>query len=195
MSEQTDPTQPPPAPGGRRRLDRVLAEDFLAGLAGRPLDELRQRRRDAEQEEVDLSYLRRLVQGRLDIVRAELARRAGTGQGIRPEGDLVERLPEILGEGPPRRTHGSGRFLTVEPSRPDQRRRRVERVAGETGETSVSARSEEELRDALSRLEALEEEVSRDRRQVQQVMDACTAELTRRYKEGAARVDDLLPEA
>jgi hypothetical protein len=37
------------------------------------LAELRALRRDAQQEEADLSYLRRLLQGRIDILQAELA--------------------------------------------------------------------------------------------------------------------------
>ncbi len=80
----TDPTSEPtgspyagPMEGGRRRIDRVLAEGFVDGLAILSLDEVRGRRRDAEQEEADLSYLRRLLQGRLDLVRAEQAAAAG----------------------------------------------------------------------------------------------------------------------
>jgi len=42
-------------------------------------------------------------------------------------------------------------------------------------------------------LEREEQEVSDKRRAVQGVMDASTAEITRRYREGAADVSDLLP--
>jgi hypothetical protein len=35
--------------------------------------------------------------------------------------------------------------------------------------------------------------VSEKRRAVQKVMDACTAEITRRYREGEANAADLLP--
>ena len=55
---------------GNRRLDRVLAPDFLEGLESWSMAELRAARSDAEQEETDLSYLRRLLQGRMDILRA-----------------------------------------------------------------------------------------------------------------------------
>ncbi len=34
--------------------------------------------------------------------------------------------------------------------------------------------------------------MSRNRRRVQEVMDACTAEIARRYQSGEATVDDLL---
>ncbi|QDY81034.1 hypothetical protein FQU76_14835 [Streptomyces qinzhouensis] len=41
------------------------------------LPELRTLRRGSQQDEADLSYVRRLLQGRIDILRAELARRSG----------------------------------------------------------------------------------------------------------------------
>jgi hypothetical protein len=46
----------------------------------------------------------------------------------------------------------------------------------------------------LRRLEELEREVSETRQRVQKVMDALTTEITRRYRTGAANVDDLLAE-
>ena len=69
---------------GNRRIDRVLAEDFLDGLRDLPLAEVRQLRTEAEQEEVDLSYLRRMIQGRLDILRAERERRRRGGRHVEP---------------------------------------------------------------------------------------------------------------
>ena len=64
-----------PMPGGRRRIDRVLAPGYLDGLKSLPIEEVRSLRQDAEQEETDLSYLRRMLQGRIDLVRAELGNR------------------------------------------------------------------------------------------------------------------------
>src|SRR5947209_17755829 len=101
---------------GNRRIDRVLAPEFVTGLGQVPLDELRQRRLDAEQEETDLSYLRRLLQGRLDILRAELARRDGQ------ETDLVQALPRILADDHSGGPRGLGRHVTSEPSRADAHR-------------------------------------------------------------------------
>src|SRR5919198_473676 len=66
-------------PGGKRRIDRVLDPRFVADVEGLALDELRSRRSEAEEEERSISYLRRLLQGRIDILRAELARRARGG--------------------------------------------------------------------------------------------------------------------
>lgn len=176
-----------PYPNGRRRIDRVLAEDFAKDLGGLELDEVRARRRDAEQEEADLSYVRRMLQGRMDILRAELARRSGGGEKI------VEHLSAVLAD-TARSDRGLGRFLRVEPSRVDEHRRLVEQVIADVGVSDVEGRSDDELREALSRLEGFEHGISEDRRAVQAVMDALTAEVAARYKSGSATVDDLLAE-
>ena len=79
--------------GGKRRIDKVLASNYLEGLEELPLEEIRALRDDAGQEETDLSYLRRLLQGRIDIVNAELSRRgSGDASGI------VGELPRILAD-------------------------------------------------------------------------------------------------
>jgi hypothetical protein len=176
-----------PFPNGRRRIDRVLAEDFASDLSTLDLDEVRSRRRDAEQEEADLSYVRRMLQGRMDILRAELARRAGGGDKI------VEHLSQILSDAA-RSDHGLGRFLRVEPSRVDEHRRLVEQVIADVGVSDVEQHSDDELRAALGRLEGFERGISEDRHRVQQVMDALTTEVAERYKSGSASVDDLLAE-
>ena len=110
-----------PYPNGRRRIDKVLSEGYADNLADLDLDELRSRRREAEQEEADLSYVRRMLQGRMDILRAELSRRAGGGDKI------VEHLSGVLADSA-RSDHGLGRFLRVEPSRVDEHRRLVEQI-------------------------------------------------------------------
>ena len=175
---------------GNRRIDRVLAEDYLANLSSLPMDELRSLRKEAEQEETDLSYLRRLLQGRLDILRAELARRSGDDGA-----DLVDALPQILADensGTPA-PRGLGRHATMEPSRADSHRRHVEALVADVDLSNPSTHDELSLRRALDTLEHEEQKVSDKRRAVQTVMDACTAEITRRYRDGDADVSDLLP--
>lgn len=176
-----------PATGGNRRIDRVLAEDYLDGLATVDLAELRALKAEAEQEEVDLSYIRRLIQGRVDIARAEQARRAGGGSA-----SLVESLPAILAEESRPPARGLGRHTTVEPSRADSHRRAVEQLVADVGLSDVGARTDDELVTAIERLVAEEASVSAKRRAVQQVMDACSAEVTRRYRDGEADVAALL---
>lgn len=180
-------TEHTPYPGGRRRIDRVLAEDFAADVGDLDLDELRSRRREAEQEEADLSYVRRMLQGRMDILRAELSRRAGGGEQI------LDTLSQVLAD-TGRSDHGLGRYLRVEPSRVDEHRRMVEQVIADVGVSDVAQQSDEDLRAALGRLERFEHGVSEERRRVQQVMDRLTTEVAGRYKSGAASVDDLLAE-
>ena len=175
-----------PMPEGRRRIDRVLGADFLADLASRPLEEVRALRHDAEQEEADLSYLRRLLQGRLDLVRAEQTSRTSADGG-----SVVDHLSEVLTD-PHRSTRGSGRFLTVEPSRVDEHRRAVEQVLADVGLSDVAGQSEEQLLRSYDVLSAYEREVSVLRTRVQEVMDACTADITRRYRDGEADVNALL---
>jgi hypothetical protein len=182
-------TQGTPGPTGNRRIDRVLADDYLAGLSGLPMDEVRTLRKEAEQEETDLSYLRRLLQGRLDILRAELARRSGGGSG-----DLIDSLPQILAdEGTSASPRGLGRHMAAEPSRADSHRRHVEALVADVDLSNLSAHDELSLRRGVDVLEREEQKASDKRRSVQVVMDACTAEITRRYRDGDADVSDLLP--
>ena len=186
MTQDTHGTSGAP---GNRRIDRVLSADFLTGLDSMSMDDVRGLRREAEQEETDLSYLRRLLQGRLDILRAELSRRAGDSSET-----LVESLAHILtDEGVSSSPRGMGRHSSVEPSRADSHRRHVEALVADVDLSNPSGHDEASLRRAVESLEREEHEVSEKRRAVQGVMDACTAEITRRYREGDADVSDLLP--
>ncbi len=179
-------------PGGRRRIDRVLAPDYLADLVGQDLEAVRGLRRDAEQEEADLSYVRRLLQGRLDILRAEQSRRAGGV--VDTHDDFIERLTRTLSdsEGPRTGVRAESRFVHVEPSRVGDHRRRVEQLVADVGFSDLGALTDENLLAAIERLRGFEDSVSHDRREVQHVVDACTAEIGRRYREGDASIQDLL---
>lgn len=172
--------------GGNRRIDKVLAEDYLAGLGDLSMSEVRSLRDEAGQEETDLSYLRRLLQGRIDIVGAEIARRTGSA-----DSRLVEELPRILAE--PARTpaRGMGRHQVVEPSNAGSTRRLEEQIAS-IDVTDVGDRDEASLRQLLDELQQTEAGISERRRAVQEVFDSASAEITGRYREGRADVSDLL---
>jgi hypothetical protein len=177
-----------PISGGKRRLDRVLAEDFVSGLASLSLEELRGRREEADQEETDLSYLRRMLQGRLDIVRAEAARRTGSG------GSLLDTLPQILAdEASGAAPAGLGRHRATEPSRAGETRRREEALVADLGLSDPASLDDDGLRRAADALVAEEAECSAARKRVQAVIDALGAEIARRYKSGEADVEALLP--
>jgi hypothetical protein len=172
-----------------RRIDHILSEGYLDDLADRSLDEIRKMRSEAEQEETDLSYLRRLLQGRMDILRAELARRVGDDSKT-----LVESLTAILTQdGPATGPHGMGRHVTLEPTRSEAHRRHVESMLDDVDLSDPSQHDDADLGRVLDVLEREEASISDKRRAVQNVMDACTAEVARRYRDGIADVSDLLP--
>jgi len=175
-------------PGGQRRIDRVLAPGFAAEAAGLDLGELRARRDEAEAEEADISYLRRLLQGRLDILRAELVRRAQ--EGDRDVTSLLAGLPAILSDEDPGTFNAVPRVLL--PSRADQHRRRVERLVSDETVARLPELDAEGLAAAVDGLAREEAAVSASRRAVQQVVDALRSELARRYRDGTAQVSQLL---
>lgn len=173
--------------GGRRRIDRVLAPGFATDLDRLPLSDLRERRDEAAQEETDLSYLRRLLHARIDIVKAEQRRRS-TGE----EGSVLDRLPEILAD---EAVGSRGRHQPLEPSRLTERsRRRIDSLVADSGLSDVASLSDDALADSLVKFSEQEASVSQRRREVQVVMDAITAEIAARYAEGTASVDQLLAE-
>ena len=183
-------------PGGRRRLDRVLDPEFLAGIDGRGLEELRVMRDDAAQEETDLSYLRRLLHARIDIVRFEQRRRAGdhgdAAEVDAAESQLVDALPRILADNALSPAAGRGRHQSVQPSRAESHRRHVEALLADTGLSDVAGLAAADLEAAAGAYVAEEEAVSSHRARVQRVMDACNDEIGRRYRDGSASVDELL---
>ena len=172
-------------------LDRILADDYLAGLADRPVADLRALRAECQTVETQLSYLRRMVQGRHDIVTGEIDRRSHGGD---PDdvADLVERLPEILAD----RIHapGPGRMpATMEPG--ELSGRLVDRLAAITSRVPLESpgrASDDDLATVAVELSDLEHDVSGFRRSLFDRIDAIQAEITHRYRDGQARVDDLL---
>ncbi|HEY9372232.1 ABC transporter substrate-binding protein [Streptomyces sp.] len=157
-------------------------------LAALRLPELRALRRDAQGDEADLSYVRRMLQGRIDIMRAELARRAD------PQGPAVDRLAElseILADAPSQ-LRTSARHVTLSTPRGEEYRRLAAEMLSEVELSDLGARTDDELHTAMGRLAGYEQQVSRRRQQLQRTADDCSAEIARRYREGEAQVDDLL---
>ena len=175
-----------PAAGGAT-VDALLEPAFLEDATRRSMAEVRTLRRQAEQEEVNLSYTRRLLQGRLDIVRRELQRRAEhDGRS------LVELLPEILAEKGRGPAHGLGRHQTVQPANPDSYESWVNALTPGVDLSSITQLTDAKLEQGARALAEAEVGLSERRRGVQQVMDALAAELGRRYRDGEADVAALL---
>jgi hypothetical protein len=178
---------PKPAPAGGAAVDALLDPAFLQNATQSPMSEVRRLRREAEQEEVNLSYTRRLLQGRLDIVRRELQRRAEhDGRS------LVDLLPEILSEKGRGPAHGLGRHQTVQPANPDQYESWVNALTRGVDLSAIADLSDAKLEKAARALAQAESGLSERRRGVQQVMDSLAGELGRRYRDGEADVAALL---
>jgi hypothetical protein len=167
----------------RRRLDQVLDEEFVEGIDALDLEELRSRRQLAVDVEKELSYYRRLLHGRMDLLRFERRRRSGEESR-----SLIESLAEILsdpsrGEGhDPRRT-----ILDTDlPPLPETGRREVDAVLGDDVLANVDTVDDAGLVEALETVEAIEREISEKRQRVQQVADLLAAQIAERYRSGTS---------
>lgn len=171
--------------GRNRRLVERLADDaYLADLQNKAMDELRAMREECRQGETELSFERRLCQARIDILSAELDRRAG-----KETDDLMDRLPSILASDV--NTLAGGTLPSRAPDYSIPRnaavpRRRVEEIVAEQTLARLSTLSSEEVRSILDSLAEMERSVSARRKVVQDVMDEVQAEIVRRYVSGEA---------
>jgi hypothetical protein len=172
-------------------IERLLSEDYLDGLEGWPVEELRRRRRDCYEVETSLSYLRRLVHARLDIVLAERDRRRRGDEALGPS-ELIEQLPGILGD-PGRAGGGRGQLAeVVAPPDAAELERQLDAVINADRLASLAELSDEDLDGVFDRLRTLERSVSDQRHAVHERLDDLVAEIVKRYKSGEATVDGLL---
>lgn len=181
-------------------LNDLCSPSYLDGLESASVAELRQRRDVSQRAEAILSYLRRVIQGELDLVLAEIELRAG---GARSDvGRLVEELPTILAAGT---QGGAGRPVagmaevvvddaTIEellaPLVGDEAG--VSRPSGLLAGANLCTFAQEELLDTLERLRTEESVLSGKRRVLHEHIDAIQAAIVERYKTGAANPDSLL---
>jgi hypothetical protein len=172
-------------------LAALLEPGYLEGLPTLPIEEIRVRRENASEVEVGLSYVRRLIQGRLDIVLNEVGRRE-TGATEGNVADLVGRLPEILSDRV--RSPGIGRLPTLmAPAEAELWEvHRLDEIVDADAIATLPVRTDPELRAMADALADFEHEVSAGRRSVHDVIDQLQDELVRRYKSGEANVDSLL---
>jgi hypothetical protein len=164
---------------------------YLEGLESWTLDEVRARREEATETETGLSYLRRIVQGRLDIVVAEQTHRINGESGDVSE--LVDELPAILSGNV--HAPGLGRLPTLlAPGEVDPAlEARLEEILPAGRLAGLHELDPEELSRCASELTEFERSVSAQRRAVLDVLDRLQDEVVRRYRSGEATVDSLLP--
>ena len=166
----------------------LLEPAYLLDLDGMSMAELRDRRTQCALVESSVSYERQLIQGRLDIVRDEQNRR-GDDPGRADVTELVQRLPEIL----TLHAHaaGVGRPPTfMFPVLLDaDRQARMHRIAPARTMASLASQSADEVSRMSSLLEAMEQEISAQRRALHVVFDRIQAEVIRRYKSGEVPIE------
>ena len=172
-------------------LDLVTRPAYLADLQARSIEDIRAMRLECQGLENGLSYIRRLAQGRMDVVGGELQRRRGGG-AAGDLADLVDRLPEILAE----HSRGPGQSrppLDLDPDSPTVTalETRLDEL-GARGVVAADGADDAALEAVLDELVAFEREVSATRRHLHEIIDVLRDELTRRYRTGEASVDSLL---
>lgn len=163
---------------GNRRIDRIRDPSYLGGLPDLSLEDVRARRDECMAEREYLSLLRRLVQGRAEILKAELSSRGGGDD--RP---LVDRLSEILASDQPASSRGEAMHVSLPEEEMSLARRRIERLVADAGISDPTELDDVRLREAVDVLGREEGEVSAQRSDVLQVLDTLQDELKRRYKE------------
>jgi hypothetical protein len=188
VAEGSGASPVPSTPLDLATFERISEPDYLEGLTSRPLGDLRTMRAECQAVEDTVSFLRRLVQGHLDIVRFEQQRRAA-GQPA-DLAALVAGLPgllseHVLGE---RSSRVRGLPAPADPTVTDE----LDAICDASRLAHLPDLDEAELAGLAADLAALEEQVSARRHLVFQRLDALAAELTQRYRTGQASVDALL---
>jgi len=156
----------------------MLDPAYLDGLAGRHLDDLQRMHDECLEVETEVSYVRRLAQARIDIVKAELDRRAAGGS----VGDLVSALPKILADDHPRAAPERSRLPRhLAPAPSIEWRRGLEYLINDATLVNLPTIPDESLRETLAKLAELEGETSTRRRALHAVIDTIEAELATRH--------------
>jgi hypothetical protein len=172
-------------------LDKVLDPHFLDNISETGLDEIREMRSECERIETAVSFLRRVAQGRLDLIHAYLDRRSRTE--INDMHALVDELPSIISAGPPPRSTSQripgNRFPDAHP---EELVSELDTVLGADKMSELESLDNAQLEDIAQELADMEARISRQRRALHEQIDRIQAEIVSRYKSGKATVDGLL---
>lgn len=152
------------------------------------LDELRQTRSRLQREDDAVSYVRRVAQARLDLVRSEISRRDRGKATV----DLPSELRIVL-----------SRHLTGGPARPPRPTDdlgdhplsdELDAICAQHGFSRLDELDADEAASLAAALSEFERRISADRRDRFDRLDDLSAELVRRYRDGEATVETLLGE-
>jgi hypothetical protein len=168
----------------------VLDPEYTTGLEELANDELRTRRGTCDDLDAELSYYRRLLHARMDLLEFELRRRRGEETR-----SLIDALPDILadGEGVESPHFTMPKTLPIDPPDiPMDGRRSIDRVLADDFLTHLPDIDDAELSEIQLMLSKAERKVSEQRRNVYEALEVLNAEVARRYREGIVSVDQLL---
>ena len=149
-------------------------------------------RAECGQLESQLSYARRLVQGRLDIVQAERMRRAA-GMAASDLAELVAALPSMLsGKVGGNGSANSRRARDIGDDDDPVLEAELDAIFNGSQLVSLPAAADEHIAAVSDRLAELERDISHRRRTALEAFDTLSAELIRRFRTGEASVESVL---
>ena len=157
----------------------MIEHSFMERLRRESLPGLRALRKSLREEERQVSYWRRLVQGRLDLARTALAGDEPNASGIAPGKTGRKRADERRSPALALLTDGGAN-------------RRLANLAG-LWETPIPWDDHEELRQVENALVTIEAQLSSQRHDLHERIDACTAELVGRYRRDPEELKSLGP--
>lgn len=173
------------------QLQRYIDEGVPTDLTSWSNDQLRRVRAEDEAVEAAVSYARRVLQGRVDIVRAELERRHAAGS--ERAATLLDGLAALLAGDHVATDPARARATSVEvPARAEDLVARIDADLGESVLSRLADRDDAAIASLLDALGDHEVELSQARRALFDRIDAMRDELAARYKDGRASVADLL---
>jgi hypothetical protein len=177
-------------PSYKDELDRILTSTYLDDISSRSLSEIRAMRTECQEAEQALSYLRKLIQGRLDIVHTYLEHPGS--DALRDLGALVNDLPGILSSS--RRPSGPGHLpmLLSPDTEEEDLTAELDAILGADEIGTLADLDLDQLNSVAGQLEVIERRVSKERRALHERIDTLQAEIVSRYKTGEASVDGLL---
>lgn len=163
------------------RLQPLLDAAYLARASELDVAELRRMRDECEAEERRVSYARRILQGRIDVLRSEASRRT-TGGAL----GVLERLSDVLADQGQR------------PFDPATARPPAAVDPGDLGDVDldgvadVTVLDDAELAELADQYAQQESTLSSLRRRLFDVIDRLQSEIADRYRSGSASVSELL---
>jgi hypothetical protein len=160
----------------RRTLTNAAHSPHLAGLS---LAELRAYRKQLSAEEDKVSYWRRLVHARFDVLEAE----------VRNSGTLsISQLVRVLGDTGAGRTRTA--LVAIRPAEPLPDLP----VLAEMWITEIDPQDAAAIAEAMDRLRVAEAQLSDYRRALHQRIDEATGDLINRYREDPTQALSAMPD-